>query len=81
MSASLGQDVVPEVVCTAENAAFQAPHLGLREEEAHSLGEPGGRPGMVGSCWFLAVAGGVREEYRMGCWGAGMASVGAAGKM
>lgn len=71
----------PEVECNAENAAFQAPHLGLGEEEAHSLGGPGGRPGMVGSCWVLAVAWGLGEEYRMVCWGAGMASVGAAGKM
>ena len=80
MPASLGQAVVPEVGCTAENAAVQALHLGLGEEEAHSLGEPGGRPGMVGSCWCLAVALGAGQEYRMVCWGAGMASVGAAGK-
>ena len=81
MPASLGQDVVPEEGCTAESAAFQAPHLGPGEEAAHSLGEPGGRPGMVGSCWCLAVALGAGQEYRMVCWGAGMASVGAAGKM
>jgi len=35
----------------------------------------------VGSYWFLAVAGGVGEGCRMACWGAGMASVGVAGKM
>ena len=81
MPASLGQAVVPEVGCTAENAAVQALHLGLGEEEAHSLGEPGGHPGMVGSCWFLAVAWGVGEECRTVCWGAGMASVEVAGKM
>ncbi len=81
MPANLGQDVVPEVACNAENAAFQAPHLGLGEEEPHSLGEPEGRPGTVGSYWFLAVAWGVGEGCRMACWGAGMASVGVAGKM
>ena len=81
MPVSLGQDLLPEVECNAENAAFQAPHLDLGEEEAHSLEKPGGRPGMVGSCWVLTVAWGVGEEYRMVCWGAGMASVGAAGKM
>ena len=80
MPAGLKQDVVPEVGCTAENAAFQAVHLGLGEEEAHSLGELEGRPGKVGSCWFLA-AWGVGEEYRMACWGAGMASVGGAGEV
>lgn len=80
----VGRELVklsPEVGHNAENAAFQAPHLGLGEEEAHSLGEPGGRPGMVGSCRFLAVAWGVGEEYRMVCWGPGTASVGVAGKM
>ena len=81
MPASVRQGVVPEVGCTAENAAVQVLHLGLGEEAAHSLGEPGGRPGGGGVGWFGGGGGGGGGEYRMGGGGAGMASVGGAGKM